>query len=145
MAKGVFRLSAADLKRKQPGHYGDGLGLWLQVSRGKHGINRSWVFRYTVADRTPLLWGLDQAATAVAWHAAFVLASHAGVVSDVAGYQQAIGRAALHRAAVQSSSGSDLFADPDDEQPTQPPDSTHWAAGWARQVSPFGESEGDTK
>jgi integrase len=35
-----------------PGHYGDGLGLWLQVSVGKHGINRSWVFRYVVNGRT---------------------------------------------------------------------------------------------
>jgi hypothetical protein len=74
-----------------------------------------------MADRTPLLWGLDPAATAVAWHAAFVLASHASVVSDVADYRQALGRAALHRAAVRSCSGGDLFADPDDdEQPTQP-------------------------
>ncbi|HTI22380.1 MAG TPA: hypothetical protein VL652_15400 [Kutzneria sp.] len=83
-------------------------------------VNPAKSLALRVADRTPLLWGLDQAATAVAWHAAFVLASHAGVVSDVAGYQQAIGRAALHRAAVQSSSGGDLFADPDDEQLTQP-------------------------
>ena len=50
MAKGVFRLTAIDLKRKTPGHYGDGLGLWLQISRGKHGVNRSWVFRYTAAN-----------------------------------------------------------------------------------------------
>ena len=50
MAKGVFRLTAIDLKRKTAGHYGDGLGLWLQISRGKHGVNRSWVFRYTAAN-----------------------------------------------------------------------------------------------
>ena len=84
-------------------------------------VNPAKSLALRMADRTPLLWGLDPAATAVAWHAAFALASHAGVVADVAGYQQAVGRPALHRAAVQSCSGGDLFADPDDEeQPTQP-------------------------
>jgi integrase len=58
MAKGVFRLSAIDLKRKAPGHYGDGLGLWLQITRGKHGANRSWVFRYTAANGRPREMGL---------------------------------------------------------------------------------------
>src|SRR5262249_51856815 len=45
---GVYRLKAAALKCKKPGHYGDGLGLWLQISPAKGGgRNRSWVFRYT--------------------------------------------------------------------------------------------------
>src|SRR5262249_31243633 len=49
---GVHRLTAAALKRKKPGHYGDGLGLWLQISPAKDGgHNRSWVFRYTVHGR----------------------------------------------------------------------------------------------
>jgi hypothetical protein len=34
---GVYRLKAAALKRKKPGHYGDGLGLWLQISPAKGG------------------------------------------------------------------------------------------------------------
>jgi len=53
MAKGVFRLSAADLRRSTPGLYGDGHGLWLQVTIAKDGTrrNRSWVFRYTTAGR----------------------------------------------------------------------------------------------
>jgi integrase len=53
LANGIFRLTAAALKRTKPGHYGDGLGLWLQVSAGKGGKrNRSWVFRYVVNGRT---------------------------------------------------------------------------------------------
>src|SRR5262245_34686551 len=62
MAKGVYRLSARDLKRNRPGTYGDGLGLWLQVSIGKHGINRSWEFRYTVHGR-PRFMGLGSVHT----------------------------------------------------------------------------------
>jgi integrase len=53
MAKGVFRLSAADLRRSTPGLYGDGHGLWLQVTIAKDSTrrNRSWVFRYTTNGR----------------------------------------------------------------------------------------------
>lgn len=68
-----------------------------------------------IADRTPLLWGLDHVATAVARHGAFALASHAGQVCDVAGYPQALNRPVLHRLAVRSCSGDDLFADPDED------------------------------
>jgi integrase len=62
MAKGVYRLTARDLKRKTAGTYGDGLGLWLQVSAGKHGTNRSWEFRYTVHGR-PRYMGLGSVHT----------------------------------------------------------------------------------
>ncbi|AHI01263.1 hypothetical protein GCM10010174_11340 [Kutzneria viridogrisea] len=72
-----------------------------------------------LADRQPLLWGLDDTSTAVARHAAFALASHAGQVCDVAGYPLALSRPALHRAAVRSCSGGDLFADPDEDQAAQ--------------------------
>jgi integrase len=47
----IHRLTAADLRRKIPGTYGDGGGLLLQVSSGKHAVNRSWVFRYTIDGR----------------------------------------------------------------------------------------------
>lgn len=41
----MFKLSAAAVARqKQPGHYGDGGGLWLQVSTVG---TKSWVFRFT--------------------------------------------------------------------------------------------------
>lgn len=70
------------------------------------------------AERTPLLWGLDDVATAVAARAAATLAGFGGVVCDAAGYQQAATRTALHRAALRASSGADIFADPD-EQPLE--------------------------
>ncbi|MFV7433501.1 tyrosine-type recombinase/integrase [Pseudomonas shirazica] len=50
MARGINKLSAlAVQKAKEPGYYGDGGGLWLQISKlgGK-----SWVFRYTRNGKT---------------------------------------------------------------------------------------------
>ena len=46
---GMHRLSAvAVAKANQPGMYGDGGGLWLQITISKDGKhrNRSWIFRY---------------------------------------------------------------------------------------------------
>ncbi|MEU4444117.1 SIS domain-containing protein [Actinosynnema sp. NPDC050801] len=79
-------------------------------------VNPAKTLALRIADRTPLLWGLDDLGTAVAAHGAGVLATYAGVVSDVAGYPQALTRSVLHRRAVRGTSGADLFADPDDEQ-----------------------------
>jgi len=36
---------------KEPGYHLDGRGLYLQVSKGKEGINKSWVLRYKFAGR----------------------------------------------------------------------------------------------
>jgi integrase len=54
MGRGLNRLSGADLRRSKPGLFGDGNGLWLQVTVAKDGKrrNRSWVFRYTTGGRT---------------------------------------------------------------------------------------------
>jgi integrase len=49
---GIHRLTGADLKRKAPGMYADGGGLYLQVTAGKNHTNRSWCFRYTTGGRT---------------------------------------------------------------------------------------------
>ncbi|WAL66760.1 hypothetical protein ORV05_02795 [Amycolatopsis cynarae] len=68
-----------------------------------------------LADRVPMLWGLDQAAVAVAEHAAYALGAHAGVVCDAAGYRQALARPALRRAAMAGTAEQDIFADPDFE------------------------------
>jgi hypothetical protein len=65
-------------------------------------------------DRTPLLWGLDPVAGAVAGYAAHVLAAEAAVVADAAEYRHAVTRVALHRAAVNEHTGANIFADPDD-------------------------------
>ncbi|GAA5150612.1 MULTISPECIES: SIS domain-containing protein [Amycolatopsis] len=66
-----------------------------------------------LADRVPMLWGLDPAAVAVAEHAAYELGAYAGMVCDAAHYRQALARPALHRAAVVNSGEQDIFADPD--------------------------------
>jgi integrase len=54
MGHGIYRLSGADLRRAKPGLFGDGNGLWLQVTVAKDGKcrNRSWIFRYTANGRT---------------------------------------------------------------------------------------------
>jgi hypothetical protein len=78
-------------------------------------VNPAKSLALRIAERTPLLWGLDHPATAVAAHGAGMLACYAGVVSDVSGYPQALTKSVLHRRAVQSTSADDLFADPDDE------------------------------
>ncbi|MQA10106.1 MAG: hypothetical protein GEU98_16435 [Pseudonocardiaceae bacterium] len=80
-------------------------------------VNPAKSLALRVADRTPLLWGLDPVATAAAGHAAQVLGEFAGTVCDVADYQQARARTALHRAAVRGGSEADLFADPELDGP----------------------------
>jgi integrase len=54
VARGINRLTAADLRRTKPGLFCDGEGLWLQVSVAADGkrCNRSWIFRYTRHART---------------------------------------------------------------------------------------------
>ena len=50
MGRGIHRLSAVEVKSKaKPGHYADGGGLYLQVSKWG---TRSWVFKFTLAGRT---------------------------------------------------------------------------------------------
>jgi integrase len=52
---GMHRLSAlAVAKATEPGMYGDGGGLWLQVTVSRDGRrqNRSWIFRYSAGERT---------------------------------------------------------------------------------------------
>ena len=66
-----------------------------------------------LADRVPMLWGLDPAADAVAEHAAYQLGAFVGMVCDAADYRQARARPALHRAALLGSGEQDIFADPD--------------------------------
>jgi integrase len=47
MARGIHKLGTARevAKLKEPGYYGDGGGLWLQVAPGG---SRSWVYRFTI-------------------------------------------------------------------------------------------------
>ncbi len=82
-------------------------------------VNPAKSLALRLAERTPLLWGLDDVATGVAWYGAQVLATHTDLVCDVAAYPQAASRTALHRAATSASAGADIFADPDDLDPAQ--------------------------
>lgn len=74
-----------------------------------------------LAERIPLLWGLDPLAVAVAEHAAYALGAHAGIACDVADFRQAVARPALLRAALATSSERDIFADPDIDSPSLQP------------------------
>jgi integrase len=48
----LHRLTQTDLKRHKPGMYGDGGGLWLQITTGAAGhANRSWLFRFAIAGK----------------------------------------------------------------------------------------------
>lgn len=79
-------------------------------------VNPAKSLALRLAERTPLLWGVDRAGTALAHYAGYTLAAHAGLISDFAGYQQAVTRPAVHRAAVAATSGADIFADPEDDR-----------------------------
>ena len=49
MARLIEKLTHLGIsKLKQRGYYGDGAGLWLQVSASG---SKSWIFRYTIAGR----------------------------------------------------------------------------------------------
>lgn len=67
-----------------------------------------------LADRTPVLLGLDHIAVAVARHAEHALATHAAMVCHVAEYRQAQVRRALYNAALADTNQRNIFADPDD-------------------------------
>ncbi len=73
-----------------------------------------------LAEHTPLLWGTDPTAVAVAQHAAAGLATHAGVVAQAADVAQAATETALLRAidlAARDDVFRDPFADPYDDPP----------------------------
>ncbi|MFR9731020.1 hypothetical protein ACL03H_17485 [Saccharopolyspora sp. MS10] len=67
-----------------------------------------------LADHAPLLWGVDGLTTAVAGHGSYALGVHAALACDVTSLPQAATRHALYRAVAES--GSDLFADPDEDR-----------------------------
>jgi len=75
-------------------------------------VNPAKLLTLRMAGRTPLLWGTDPVATAVAGHAAGSLAAHAGVVAHAAGWDEAAALAALLVEAARASAEPDLFHDP---------------------------------
>jgi hypothetical protein len=95
----------AEAERNQPGH--------------EPFMNPAKSLALRLAERTPLLWGTDAMATAVAGHAASSLAIHAGVVAHPADVAQAVTATGLLRALV--TGARDVFHDPfDDPAPGAP-------------------------
>ena len=73
-----------------------------------------------LAEHTPLLWGADPLAAAVAEHAAAGLATHAGVVAHAADVAQAAQATALLRR-LDAGAARDIFHDPFDDAPDAQP------------------------
>jgi hypothetical protein len=68
-----------------------------------------------LADHTPLLWGTDPLAAAVAEHAAAALALHAGVVAHAGDVGRAAVATGLLRALDRGAAEADIFHDPFDD------------------------------
>lgn len=95
----------AEAERNQPGH--------------EPFMNPAKSLALRLAERTPLLWGADPLATAVAGHAAGSLAAHAGVVAHTADAAQGVTATSLLRAL--GSDARDVFHDPFDDPTPQAP------------------------
>jgi hypothetical protein len=121
LAGGLVTATTLELLRTDIGMVADELDREAERDHMQHEtfVNPAKSLALRLAERTPLLWGLDDAATGVAWFAAQVLATHTDLVCDVAAYPQAASRTALHRAATRASAGTDIFADPDELDPAQ--------------------------
>ncbi|MBP2366013.1 SIS domain-containing protein [Pseudonocardia parietis] len=91
----------AEAERNHPGH--------------EPFVNPAKSLALRLADRTPLLWGVDAAAAAVARHGASALATHAGVVAHADGLGQAGTLAGLRVAVDVGDRGDDIFRDPFDD------------------------------
>jgi integrase len=64
MVRQLNRLSAKFVDTvAEPGRYADGGGLYLQVSQGRHGVTKSWLFRYQRGGTTSREMGLGAFST----------------------------------------------------------------------------------
>ena len=75
-------------------------------------VNPAKSLALRLSERTPLLWGTDPVATAVAGHSAGALAAHAGVVAHAAGFHEAAALPTLRREAARAGGEADVFHDP---------------------------------
>jgi hypothetical protein len=91
----------AEAERNQPGH--------------EPFMNPAKSLALRLADHTPLLWGTDRVAAAVAAHGAVALATHAGVVAHAAEVTEGAGATGLVRALDRGAAGADIFRDPFDD------------------------------
>jgi phosphoglucose isomerase-like protein len=80
-------------------------------------VNPAKSLALRLTERTPLLWGTDPVATAVAGHCAGALAAHAGVVAHAAGFHEAAALPALRQEAARATGEADVFHDPFADQP----------------------------
>ena len=75
-------------------------------------VNPAKSLALRLSARTPLLWGTDPVATAVAGHCAGALAAHAGVVAHAAGFHEAAALPVLRQEATRGGGAADVFSDP---------------------------------
>jgi hypothetical protein len=75
-------------------------------------VNPAKALALRLTGRTPLLWGTDPVATAVAGHCAGALAAHAGVVAHAAGFHEAAALPVLRQEATRAGGAADMFRDP---------------------------------
>ena len=88
----------AEAERNQPGH--------------EPFMNPAKTLALRLDGHTPLLWGTDAPAAAVAGHGAAALAAHAGVVAHADDVGRAAQAAGLRRALDLAARGRDIFHDP---------------------------------
>lgn len=121
LAGGLIAATTLDLLRTDLDVVADELDREAERNHMQHEtfVNPAKSLALRLAERTPLLWGLDDVAAGVAAFAAQVIGTHTDLVCDIAPYPQAASRTALHRAAVRASAGTDIFADPDELDPGQ--------------------------
>lgn len=97
----------AEAERNQPGH--------------EPFMNPAKSLALRLADHTPLLWGVDAVAAAVAAHGAASLATHAGIVAQADDVGRAATLSGLRRALESGGAERDVFHDPfDDPAPAAP-------------------------
>ncbi|HEY7591750.1 MAG TPA: hypothetical protein VH969_01245 [Actinophytocola sp.] len=119
LAGGLITVTTLELLRTDLEMVADELDREAERDHMQHEsfVNPAKSLALRLAERSPLLWGLDDVATGVAWYAAQALATHTDLVCDVAAYPHATSRTALHRAATRAAAGTDIFADPEDADP----------------------------
>jgi len=93
----------AEAERNQPGH--------------EPFMNPAKSLALRLAEHTPLVWGTDPLAAAVAVHAASALATHAGVVAHASDVARAATATGLLRALEGAGPERDIFHDPFDDPP----------------------------
>ena len=98
-----------EAERNQPGH--------------EPFMNPAKSLALRMAEHTPLVWGTDPLAAAVAEHAASALATHAGMVAHASDVARAATATGLLRALEGDGPGRDIFHDPFDDPsgPEAPP------------------------